>query len=68
MKERENYLESLLPISEEVLVERYWSKFEKNATYYGNGVYQWLGITATCTRQLWLMGILWKEGIDYEQV
>lgn len=65
--DRVKYLESLLPLSEDVLSERYWSNFEKYASYLGNGVYSWTGILANDTRELWLMGVLWKEGIEFEQ-
>ena len=68
MNERIKYLESLLPVDEAILNERYFDKFEKYATYTGNGTYHWLGISATDTRELWLMGVLFKEGIDYKQV
>ena len=64
---RIEYLESLLPVKEEILKERYFDEFDKYATYTGNGTYNWLGITASDTRELWLMGILFKEGIEYEQ-
>jgi len=65
---RIKYLESLLPCDEKILEIEYFEKFEKYATYLGNGIYQWLGITATDTRELWLMGILFKEGVEFEQV
>ena len=68
MNERIKYLESLLPESEEVLQEKYFHKFEKYATYTGNGTYQWMGIRATDTRELWLMGVLHRERIEFEQV
>ena len=64
---RIEYLENLLPVKEEILEERYFDKFEKYATYTGNGTYHWLGIRAADTRELWLMGVLFKEGIEYDQ-
>lgn len=64
---RIEYLENLLPINEDVLEERHFKQFEKYATYTGNGTYYWLGIRSTDTRELWLMGVLSKEGVEYEQ-
>jgi hypothetical protein len=64
---RVEYLESLLPMAEKELEIKYFEGFEKYATYTGNGTYQWQGIRATDTRELWLMGILHKEKIDYKQ-
>lgn len=64
---RIKYLEGLLPVPEEELEDKYRSGFDKYCTYTGNGTYLWLGIRATCTRELWLMGILHKEKIPYKQ-
>ena len=66
-EQRIEYLESLLPTKESELEKKYYSKFEKYATYLGNGVYQWMGIVSSCTRELWLMGVLHWEKIEYEQ-
>lgn len=68
MSDRIKYLKSLLPIKEEILRERYFDQFSNNACYTGNGTYEWLGIRACDTRELWLMGILFKEGIEYERI
>ena len=65
---RIEYLESLLPTEEDKLDKKYWTKFEKYATYKGNGVYQWVGIVANCTRELWLMGVLHYENVEFEQI
>tara|TARA_R110002167_G_scaffold310493_1_gene515413 strand:- start:402 stop:602 length:201 start_codon:yes stop_codon:yes gene_type:complete len=65
MNNRIKYLESLLPINEVILQERYFDKFEKYATHTNNGTYHWLGIRSSNTRELWLMGILFKEGVKY---
>lgn len=67
-KGRIKYLESRLTEPEEIYENKYRSGFEKYATYMGNGVYQWSGVIATCTRELWLMGVLHRERIDYKQV
>ncbi len=66
--ERVEYLEGLLPIDEDVLREKYSQNFEKFAAYTGNGTYCWSGIRAADTRELWLMGILFKEGVEFDQV
>jgi hypothetical protein len=57
-------LESLLPEPEEVYEVKYAEKFEKYATYMGNGVYQWRGLYAPDTRMLWLLGVLRLENIE----
>jgi hypothetical protein len=66
--ERIKYLESLLPCDESLLDVKYRDGFDKWATCTGNGTYLWLGIRSTCTRELWLMGILHKEKIEFTQV
>lgn len=66
-KERIKYLEGLVP--EDVDIDdKYWDNFDKYATYMGNGVYQWKGILATCTRELFLMGALRSEKVEFEEV
>lgn len=67
MTERINYLEELLPKTEGELEHKYLENFEKNASYVGNGVYSWFGILANDTRELWLMGVLSKEKVEYEE-
>lgn len=64
--ERIKYLENLLPEDEAVLDKKYRGGFEKYATYLGNGMYQWNGCVSTCTRELWLMGVLHREKINYK--
>jgi hypothetical protein len=32
----------------------------------GNGIYQWMGLFSTDTRELFLMGILALEGISFK--
>lgn len=63
---RIEYLENLLPMSEDKLDDKYRAGFEKYATYTGNGTYQWQGIRATDTRELWLMGVLHKERVEFK--
>lgn len=64
----DRYLESLLPMSEDKLREKYWREFDKRARYVGNYVYEWEGIRTKDTRTLWLMGILKKEKVSYEVI
>ena len=63
---RIKYLESLLPMSEDKLKEKYLNNFKKYATYTGGGTYQWQGIRSSDTRELWLMGVLSREQIEFE--
>lgn len=60
------YLESLLPYKEDELLNKYGERFEKFCAYKGNGIYQWYGMLSTCTRELWLMGVLHREGIKFD--
>lgn len=72
MKNRINYLESNLP--KEVIdfngnittvEKKYRANFEKYARYEGNGVYQWKGLRATDTAELFLIGVLRSENISF---
>jgi hypothetical protein len=54
---RIEYLESLLPVNEEKLEKKYWSLFERQAMYLGNGIYKWCNVFSNDTRELWLMGV-----------
>ena len=65
MTERINYLMGLIP--EDLDYDtKYRSEFNKFARYMGNGVYQWNGIYSSDTAELFLMGVLSREGIEYE--
>jgi hypothetical protein len=64
---RIKYLVNLLPMSEDKLKNKYWEGFEKYATYTGSGTYQWQGLISSDIRELWLMGVLWKESIEFKQ-
>lgn len=66
MVEREEYLMSLIP-DELDYVKKYWSDFEKNSRYMGNGVYSWKGVLSDNVRELFLVGVLSSEKIDYEK-
>lgn len=70
MDNRIKYLESLLPSDEDSKqkIDDAWVQFDKYATYLGNGVYQWLGIVAKDSRELFLMGCLHKLNIPYDKV
>ena len=65
--ERVKYLESLLPKSFEELDKKYFENFSKYGSYMGNGVYSWKDLYAADTRELYLMGILKCEGIQYDE-
>lgn len=64
---RVEYLKSLIPKDLDIDKE-YRRKFVKSSCYLGNGVYEWSGIYATDTRELFLMGCLSREGIHYEEI
>lgn len=67
MKElRFKYLENLLPQDEEELDVKYWDKFTKESRFVKNNLYVWDGIHASTTRELYLMGVLLREGIHFE--
>jgi hypothetical protein len=65
-EERIKYLESMIPKGFDI--EKYRSDFNKYARYIANGVYSWVGIYASDTRELFLLGILSLEGIEIEEV
>ena len=66
---RIEYLEGLLPPKQwEVIDKKYRAKFEKQATYRGNGVYEWGGNFSQDTRELYLMGVLGAEGVKYDKI
>jgi len=67
MSSRVKYLEGLLPKPEDEIDSMYAQRFNKYATYLGNGVYQWGGIIASDLRELYLMGVLSREGVQYRQ-
>ena len=49
-------------ISADDLEEKYRSKFERFATHIGNGIYHWMGLNSTDTRELFLLGVLvWEK-------
>jgi len=57
-------LEKSKRITDEI-EEKHRSKFERQATYVGNGIYKWLGHHSTDTRELFLMGVATIEGINF---
>ena len=67
MQSRTKYLNSLLPKDRDI-EKKYLKDFEKQACYLGNGIYEWCGIYASDTRELFLMGCLSREGIEYEKI
>ena len=46
---------------------KYRAKFDKYATYMGNGVYQWRGIYSNDTAELFLIGILRINNIPFKE-
>lgn len=66
MVEREEYLMSLIPDDLDY-VKKYWSDFEKNLRYMGNGAYSWKGVLSDNVRELFLVGVLLSEKIDFEK-
>ena len=62
---RINYLEKKLPKGIDVN-DKYGKNFDKYARYMGNGVYSWKGLMATDTRELFLIGVLRSEGIEFK--
>ena len=67
MKElRYKYLENLLPFSDEEMDKKYYEKFKKEARFVKNNLYTWDGIYASEVRELYLMGVLLREGIHFE--
>lgn len=77
-KNRVEYLESLLPKTVKLLdggietiisvEKKYRANFEKYARYEGNGIYQWKGLRANDTAELYLIGVLSCENIPYERI
>jgi hypothetical protein len=66
MNDRIKYLELLLPNKE--VEDKWFSKFKKFCSYLGNGVYEWQGIVSTDIRELFLMGYLHLEKIEYKKI
>lgn len=62
---REEYLLSKIP-KELDYDKKYFNNFEKWATYMGGGVYQWRGLFNSCTRLLFLEGVLMQERIEFK--
>lgn len=61
--DQEVELLSLMPISEEEASEKYKEDFDNQAQFLGNGVYCWHDISSSDTRELWLLGVLAREGV-----
>jgi hypothetical protein len=67
MTKRIKYLESKIP-SDLDYEAKYYNNFTKYARYIGNGVYAWRDIHATNTRELFLMGVLKMEKINFKMI
>lgn len=63
---RIEHLESKLPkdLDHEA---KYRQNFNKYASYLGNGVYEYRGIKATDTAELYLLYVLTTERIEFKQ-
>ena len=67
MKElRYKYLLNKFPDTEERMKEKYWGDFLKRAHFVSAGLYKWHTVYASEPRELWLVGVLKLEGIEYE--
>ena len=68
LEERIQYLENKLKqIPPEVDVEeKYRKSFERFARYLNEGVYEWCGVIARDTRELFLEVVLLKENIKFK--
>ena len=67
MKElRYKYLENLIPFSTEEMDEKYYTIFTKEAFFVKTNLYEWRGLFSSDTRELYLMGVLLREGINFE--
>lgn len=63
--ERIKYLESKIP-KELDSNAKYGKNFGKYARYMGNGVYSWKGLISTDTREMFLLGVLISEGVEFK--
>lgn len=64
---RIEYLQSKLPKDLDIDA-KYGKNFDKYARYLGNGVYDWRGIKATDTQELFLIGVLKQENIKFKEI
>jgi len=64
--ERIKYLESKIPKDLDIDA-KYGANFNKWASYKKNGIYHWKGVEATSPRELFLLGVLLQEGINFKQ-
>jgi hypothetical protein len=62
------YLEKRLGENRVALEKKHENNFAKYSRYLGNGVYEWRGINATDTRELFLMGVLRIENISFNAI
>ncbi len=67
--ERNKYLERRVKIGGEKLgvdlEEKHRKNFERQCMYLGNGIYHWGNTHSTDTREVFLLGVLDREGIKY---
>lgn len=68
-KDRIQYLQSRIPKEREKDIEdKYRKQFERGAQYMGNGVYNWMGISATSPAEVYLLGVLRSENIEFDEI
>lgn len=60
------YLESRLPKDGDIEATHF-NSFKRFCGYKGNGIYEWRGFVSTDTRELFLLGILHREGIKFDK-
>ncbi len=64
---RYKYLIDLQPDTEQKMYDKYWETFKKECKFKGPELYNWGHIYASETKELFLMGVLVREGIKFEQ-
>ena len=63
---RYKYLLDKFPDTEERMQEKYWDDYRKSAHFVRANLYKWGTVFASEPYELWLMGVLKKEGIPFE--
>lgn len=63
---RYKYLLDKFPDTEEKMKEKYWENFKASAHFIKFNLYKWGSVYASEPYELWLMGVLKREGIEYE--
>jgi len=67
MKElRYQYLIDLQPQSEQETHDKYWEQYKKECKFEGPNMYRWGHMYSNDTKELFLMGVLVREGVKFE--